>query len=135
MAQAQPPRCPVVPDRPGGCARRALARPPPVPDLAPLVALAVRTRVVQRIAYTEIGKKLVRPRQERPYARLVNSYMAKKLEEADDEHQAAVAAQGARHDDDVEQAPSQVRNGRDLLKSCSYDGRREAGAAANRRRL
>ncbi|KAG0512481.1 hypothetical protein BDA96_10G017400 [Sorghum bicolor] len=79
------------------------------------------TRVVQRIAYTEIGKNSYAHGKN---ARLINSYMAKKLQEeaGDEENQAA--AHGARHDDDddVEQAPGpgQVKNGRDLLKSCSY---------------
>ncbi|CAD6341681.1 unnamed protein product [Miscanthus lutarioriparius] len=75
------------------------------------------TRVVQRIAYTEIGKNSYAHGKN---ARLINSYMAKKLKEADDEHQAAAAAQGACNDDDVEQAPGQVKNGRELLKSCTY---------------
>jgi len=75
------------------------------------------TRVVQRIAYTEIGKNSYAHGKN---ARLINSYMAKKLEEDEERRQAAAAPRGARHDDDVEQAAHQVNNGRDLLKSCSY---------------
>ena len=75
------------------------------------------TRVVQRIAYTEIGKNSYAHGKN---ARLINSYMAKKLEEDEERRQAAAAPRGARHDDDVEQAAHQVNNRRDLLKSCSY---------------
>ncbi|KAJ1257678.1 hypothetical protein BS78_10G014100 [Paspalum vaginatum] len=79
------------------------------------------TRVLQRIAYTEIGKNSYAHGKN---GRLINSYMAKTMMRRPREE---VAADFARRDDDVEQAvhqPQVLQGGaaaaHEQLKSCSY---------------
>jgi hypothetical protein len=70
------------------------------------------TRVVQRIAYTEIGKYSYAHGKN---ARLINSYMAKILLKQEHHHQAAVQSNASDAEQDVK-----VHDGQELLKSCRY---------------